>query len=404
MGKKYSKAITFRHLYRALRISCRSTRWKDSTAGYEANALKNTYNLCRSLEGHGKPYRIDPYQRFTIYEPKKRAIVATRIKDRQFQRSLCDDVLYPELTRHFVYDNCACLRGKGVDFALNRMDCHLQRFYREQKAQGKRKVGPKPTNAGDCLQSTSEPAPQWGVALKGQRFRSVTQEYASARPGLVMAAPVEGWVLACDIHHYFESTPHSVALAAVAKKVRDPEAVARVSQILASFGGETGTGLGSQVSQLVQLAVLDDLDHRIKERHRIRHYIRYMDDFVLIHESKEHLQSVLLDIQEQLAALGLELNKKTRIYPLHQGVKFLQWRFILTATGKVVRKMNPKKISKERRKLRKLKVLQEAGRITMQDIRNNYNSWRANAQRGNTRNLLKQMDAYYTDLFKEAPP
>lgn len=49
-------------------------------------------------------------------------------------------------------------------------------------------------------------------------------------------------------------------------------------------------GLGSQVTQLIQLAVLDDLDHIIKEKFKIKHYVRYMDDFILIHESKEYLE------------------------------------------------------------------------------------------------------------------
>lgn len=131
MGKQFDEAIQFGALYKALKKCCRGVRWKPSTAGYEHYALANTYRLRQELL-HGS-YKLSSYQRFTIREPKVRDIVATRLRDRQFQRALCDAVLYPSITRSFIYDNGACQRGKGVDFALDRMTAHLQQYYREQK-------------------------------------------------------------------------------------------------------------------------------------------------------------------------------------------------------------------------------------------------------------------------------
>jgi len=154
----------------------------------------------------------------------------------------------------------------------------------------------------------------------------------------------------------------------------------------------------------VALAVLDDMDHLIKERLHIRHYIRYQDDFILIHPDRETLRRALAIIHEHLTGLDLELNDKTTIHPLRQGVNFLHWRFILTGSGKVVRKIDKAKISKERRKLRKLKEQVDAGRLTMNQVRDNYRSFKANALRGNTRSILMQMDQYYRQLFKEEPP
>lgn len=103
-------------------------------------------------------------------------------------------------------------------------------------------------------------------------------------------------------------------------------------------------------------------------------------------------------------ALGLSLNSKTQIHPVSQGIVFLKWRFVLTATGKAIMKMNPKSVSKERRKLRKLKLLLDSGKISMRDVRDNYRSWKANAKRGNTRSLVLKMDEYYRELFKEGSP
>ena len=357
MGYKYRQAIQYGPLRRGLAKCCQNVRWKPSVTGYENNAAKNTYKLAQSLR-KGR-YHLDQYQHFKVYEPKEREIVATRLKDRQFQRSLCDGVLYEAITRHFIADNCACLRGRGVDYALNRLTCHLERYHREQRA-------------------------------------------AAGSASLPFLA--DGWVLQCDIHHFFDSIPHDAAKAAVTKRVKDREAVRRVYEIIDSFGGDRGIGLGSEVSQLVALAVLDDLDHLIKEQLHIRHYIRYMDDFILIHPDKAYLQQCLAIIREYLAGLGLELNAKTNLHPLAQGVTFLHWRFILTGTGKVVRKIDRAKISRERRKLRKLKEQVDSGRLTMKEVRDNYRSFQANVLRGHTRSILLQMDQYYQNLFKEEPP
>ena len=339
----YDKALTFAALYQGFRKSKRNVMWKDSVVGYAMDALKNTVKLKEELENG--TYRIRPYQVFMVHEPKTREIVATRFRDRQFQRSLCDALLYKEMTRGFIHDNCACQVGKGVDFALNRMDAHLHRFYRKHGA--------------------------------------------------------DGWVLRCDIRHFFPDTPHETAKQAVAKRVRDPRAREKVFDIIDSFGGDRGIGLGSQASQLIELAVLDDIDHYIKERLRIRHYIRYMDDFILIHEDRQTLERARDEIRERVEALGLTLNGKTQILPLRHGIVFLKWRFVLTDSGKVVRKISRRSATKERRKLKKLAAMIRDGRIPAEYLWMSYQSWRANAQRGNARETVRRMETLYYKLRRE---
>lgn len=341
--KTVDDAVTFKELYKGLKKSCCNVRWKDSVTGYEANGLKNTYLLRKSLlDG---TYKISGYQRFKVHEPKEREIVATRLKDRQFQRSLCDNVLYPQITRSFIRDNCACQRGKGVDDALDRLTVHLRRYYF--------KHGPN------------------------------------------------GWALKCDIRHYFAETPHDVAKAAIRKRLTDQRAAYYTDAIIDSFGGDKGIGLGSQVSQITELAVLDDLDHYIKERLRIKHYLRYMDDFILIHEDKSVLRAALAEIEKRLSALGLTLNEKTQILPLKNGVLWLKWRFVLTDTGKVIRKICMKSVVRERRKLRKMAKLAVAGRIPVAAITESFITWKAHAQRGNCRKIVADMQKLYEKLLSE---
>ncbi len=333
----FDKAMEYGSLRRALNRCCRNVRWKDSVVGYELHAPQNTHQIMDEME-KGK-YKISPYQQFTIFEPKERHILATRIKDRQVQMSLCMNGLYDDFTEHFIHDNCACQTGKGTDFTLKRVKTHLRRHYQEH---GK-----------------------------------------------------DGWVLKLDIHHFFPNTPHTTAKAAVRKRISDPKACAYVCDVIDSFGGDKGIGLGSQISQLVELAVLDDLDHFIKEKLRVKHYVRYMDDLLLIHEDREFLESCRVLIETKLNHLGLELNEKTTIYPLSQGVKFLQWRFILTDTGKIVMKINSKKMGKQRRRLKKILQKEETGEYAEGTALNSLTAWRANAARGDAWNQEISMKNYY---------
>lgn len=337
----------FGNLYRALQVCKRNVGWKDSVAGYVKNGLINCATLHNQLMDG--TYDINKYTIFYVHEPKERKIVSTRIKDRVFQRSLCDNYLTTEVTRSFIYDNCACQEGKGTKFARDRLKCHMQRFYRKHG-----------TN---------------------------------------------GFVLKCDLSNYFGSTRHDVAIAAIKKRVGDEWAVAEVERIIRSFNDgddpDVGMGLGSQVTQLVELAVLDDLDHFIKEQLHIKQYIRYMDDFILIHESKEYLVECRKQIEQKLCELGLTLSKKkTQVFPVTQPVHFLGFSFRLTDTGKVVMKLLPEKISHERRKLRKLVERAKSGLLTKEQVDECFESWKAHAKQGDTYNLIRKMTEYYNELWR----
>ena len=283
------KICKFRSLYKAMYKCKKNVMWKDSVAGYVKNGLVNCYKLRKQLLD--STYKIDKYSVFTIHEPKKREIVSTRMKDRVFQRSLSDNYLYDVITKSFIYDNCACQIGRGTKFARNRLACHMQRSFR--------------------------------------------------------ANGLNDYVLACDLSNYFGSTKHSVAKNATAS-IGNSWVNRHTDNIIDSFNqGENpdvGMGLGSQITQLTQLAVLDKLDHFVKERLGIKQYIRYMDDFILIHHDNEYLRYCLIEIKKHIESFELELStKKTQMFPLKQGIKFLGFTFHLTETGKIIKKIKQRK-------------------------------------------------------------
>lgn len=348
------KVCSFDKLYAAMNVCKGGVIWKDSVAGWCKNGAINCVRLSKALMND--TYKIDDYTRFTIYEPKKRDIVSTRFKDRVFQRSLCDNYLTKQISKSFIYDNGACLPGKGTDFARRRLVTHMQRFYREHQ--------------------------------------------------------LNGYVLKCDITNYFGSTPHWVVKEKVFKLIDDDWVKERLGQIIDSFGTketpDIGMGLGSQVTQLCMLAVLNDLDHALKEQKHIKHYVRYMDDFVLIHEDKEVLRECLKFIEEELAKLGLKLSKKkTQIFPITQAIHFLGHSYRLTESGKVVKRLLRNKLGHERRKLKRMVNLVRQGKMTPEKLDKCFTAWLAHAtgnpspERKGEQFICRVNDYYSVERMKE---
>ena len=180
-----------------------------------------------------------------------------------------------------------------------------------------------------------------------------------------------------------------------------------VTQLIESYLSDNGFEAAggeltdSQVSQIDALMLPNRLDHFIKEQLHIEGYSRYMDDGYLIHESRDYLQECLKQIRAVCADLGIRMNeKKTRIVKL-QELHFLKTRFYLTETGKVRRKMCRKSARRMRRKLKTFRRWMAEGRMTEEDIRTAYESWRGHMRRGNSYRVLRRMDRFYKRLMEK---
>lgn len=175
---------------------------------------------------------------------------------------------------------------------------------------------------------------------------------------------------------------------------------ARAQLLTEARAGEArGIGLGSQLSQLVQLAQLSAIDHYAKEERRVPVYERYMDDFNVMDESRERLTETVDGIVERLHGLGLELNPKSQMLPLRNGFTFLKWHFILTPTGKVILRAAHGVAAEEKRRLRRMMKQVHAGKASLESVQAHYRGWRAHMEIGNTRELLRGMDKYFAALI-----
>ena len=234
----------------------RGVLWKPSTKHYNLNAVEETHRMNRKLVNgtwkNGKPRPIQ------ILYPKKRDGLSISFKDRVYQRSINDNALYPSVQRSFIIDNCACQKGKGIDFARKRLKKHLWNHY-----------------------------------------------YHHGR---------DGYILQIDIKGYYPNMRHD-AVKAKFKRYLNADVHEAVCDVLdTQYSGDIGYNPGSQMVQIAGISLLDDLDHYCKERLHIRHYIRYMDDILIIHHDKEDLERALLCIEEKLNEIGFEIHKdKTHI-------------------------------------------------------------------------------------------
>ena len=153
--------------------------------------------------------------------------------------------------------------------------------------------------------------------------------------------------------------------------------------------------------QLAGISVPDPIDHYIKERLRADKYLRFMDDSIIVHHSKEQLEEWREAIRQQYAAIGLELHpRKTRIVRLQDGFRYMGFIYRLTPAGKVVMTVDPQNVKAERKRLFRLAQLINAGEKPASALYEQYGSWKAHAAKGNSQQLLQRMDQYVKSLLE----
>ena len=125
------------------------------------------------------------------------------------------------------------------------------------------------------------------------------------------------YVLKCDISKFFASINHEILKEKLRKKIKDKDALKIVFDIIDVE--ENVLSIGAMTSQILTIFYLNDMDHFIKEKLKIKYYIRYQDDFLLFHPSKKYLKYCLKELEKFLDKEKLKLNKKTRIYLYRTG-------------------------------------------------------------------------------------
>lgn len=127
-----------------------------------------------------------------------------------------------------------------------------------------------------------------------------------------------------------------------------------------------------------------------------------MDDSYIISKDKQQLHELLSQITKIASELGIFINhKKTRIMKLNHTFSWLKLRYRLTDTGHLVKKINPKTVTRERQKLKKYRHMVDQNKMELLDVRNSFKSWLYNYDKLLSYRTKNNMIALYNELFPQ---
>ena len=287
-----SAAFSYEDLVAAY-FDCRRTKRNTVNAlAFEANLERNLDRLHRELlEGS---YRVGRSICFVVTRPKPREVWAADFRDRVVHHLLYAKI-GPRFERTFIADSCACIKGRGTLYAAER----LERKIRSITQNWRRRAYYLKCDLANFFVSIHKPT--LGLLLEAK----VTEPFwVNLTKRVLFHDPRDDAEV--------QSPPAKLALIPPHKSLwrQDPE---------------YGLPIGNLSSQFFANVYLNELDQHVKHALRVRHYVRYVDDFVLLDESPQFLNFARTDIEAFLPArLGARLNpRKTVIQPLSRGVDFV---------------------------------------------------------------------------------
>lgn len=286
----WEDVISYENLYRAHRRARLCKRHKTEVINFENNLSQNLWNLHYQLKFG--TYKISGYNKFYIYDPKEREVQAICYKDRVVQHSLCDNYLTPIIDKHLIFDNVACRKGKGSSQAIARLRQFMTKFYKKYQK--------------------------------------------------------NGYFVKIDVKKYFANISHPILKDKLQKIIPDKRCLNLLFTIIDSYNPQLGKGLpiGNQSSQYLALLYLNSVDRFFKEQLKIKYYLRYMDDIIMLVPTKKLAQDCITFASNLLEKEHLQINPKSHICPVKNGIEFLGWNFKFAPSGAIIQKL--KKSSKKR--------------------------------------------------------
>jgi len=346
----WSKLCSYDNLEKAYKKARMHKTFRSYVMDFEKNLENNLLSLSSELASNH--YKPKPLKAFIVRDPKTRKICKSEFRDRVVHHAICN-ILEPIFDRIFIYDSYANRLNKGTLNALERFD-----FF-------KRKIGRNDT--------------------------------------------LPCYVLKADIRKYFENIDHNILLNMVKRKINDTNVLHLINVILANYategGGRTEKGmpLGNLTSQFFANVYLNELDYFVKHNLKIKYYIRYVDDFIILHNNKNVLGKFKFQINDFLKnKLKIELHPdKSKIINLDKGINFLGFRVFYS--HRLLRKTNLKIF---KRKLEGFKASFSNNEMNYDRIYESIQGWNAYARFANTyvlrKELGKKTEAYFPNQTSSA--
>lgn len=331
-------------IYEAYLSSIKGSKWKYSSQKFRDNALFEIRSIQHDLQTNS--YKTGPKSKFIINERGKiRHITTNTVRDRVVRHLICDYVLMPQVEKDLIYSNCASRNNKGIDEQRRILRKHLHTYFRQN----------------------------------GNK----------------------GYVLLVDFSKYYDNINHKIAYKQLLRYCHTKIERSVVKEILYSMS-KTGRGvdIGDQLSQVIGIRYPILIDNRMTIVEGQHFYGRYMDDIYLICKTKEECQQMLEIITDLANQLEIAINfKKTTIQRIDRPFHFLQNSYYLTESGRLVERINKKKLQRMRKKLRGLARLVDSGERDLNDVKDMFRSWMGTNYRRMSEQQIYNMDKLYYDLF-----
>ena len=283
----FEKIISLDNLFSAWKEFKKGKTNKLDVQEFEFNLEENIFQLYNDLKNNR--YKHGPYLAFYVRDPKLRHIHKALVRDRLFHHAVFR-ILYSIFDKSFIYDSYSCRLGGGTHFAVNR----LEKFVRKLSVNNHRTI----------------------------------------------------YALKCDIRKFFDSVDKEILFRIIKRKIKDNESLRLISIILNSFYKETGKGLplGNVASQLFANIYLNELDQFVKHSLKVRYYLRYCDDFIILGQNKQYLLWLIDKLANFLGEkLNLHLHENKIIIRKHrQGIDFLG--YVILPYHRVIRMKTRKRI------------------------------------------------------------
>ncbi len=339
-GHLWESVVSWENLVLAAHKAQRGKRDKAAVQRFNYDLEMELLRLHRDLSE--AKYRPGRFRTHWIDRPKKRLISAAPYRDRVVHHALMN-VLEPILDRHFHPHSFACRKGKGTHAAADRLQTLMRRH----------------------------------------RF-----------------------VLQCDIHKFFPSIDHEILKQMFRRLIKDSDVQALMDLIVDCSNSQEpvldyfanddlftpvtrrkGLPIGNLTSQWFANWILNDLDHWITSHLGIGAYVRYCDDFVLLHDDRPRLKQATEEIGSYLETRRLCLNhRKISVRPTSAGLTFLGYR--IWPTHRLLKKANVRGF---RRRVRWMRQAYARGQVDWPDVKVRIDSWLGHARRADTNRLIRRL-------------
>lgn len=332
----FDKRLTFEKLIEAEKRAGKNKGNNKEVIKYRTDLESNIVNLLMELKSG--TYRLGKYREFKIFEPKERLIKCLPYKDRIAQQWYIEEFIKPYYVPRMIKDSYACIEKRGTIKAVNQLQKYMNKYKKE--------------------------FPNY-------------------------------YVLQCDIRKFFFNIDKNILFNILKRNIKDKKLLELTYLFIFDNQETKSIPIGNYTSQYFGNIYLNELDKYVKNILKIKYYVRYLDDFIILGKDKEECKYLKDKIELFLKQnLLLEYNPKSRYYPSSLGIDFCGYRIFEDYC--LIRNRCKKNILKKIKLWKKLRI---NNKLDLRLVKQSWNSYLGHIKHVSSYNFQLKIKLYLEDLF-----